>query len=143
MTIDNPTFKSLMGLKKRFVDESDISLDKNWTRDIVPEYGPEKFQLDYRKSKIEIRKYSFNHRVRTSIVLVRYCSCRDHTNPDGSVIRGAHIHLYCEDYGDKVAFEVSRVLGIDPTSASREEVLYALMKYCNIEKVNIQGVLEI
>ena len=142
MSITQDTFEALMGLRKRFSDSSELSLGKNWTRDIESVLSKDKFQLDYRSGKIEIRKYSLNHRTRTSVVLVRYCSLKRHTNPDGTVFDGAHIHVFFEGFDDKIALKVEDVLKIDPSLATREEVLAALLKYCNIEEPAIQAVLE-
>ncbi|MBQ8985383.1 hypothetical protein IJ076_02425 [Candidatus Saccharibacteria bacterium] len=143
MSITKETFETLMALDKRFVDEATVSLKENWTKDIESKTTRDKFQLDYRRSKIEIRKYSFNHRTRTSIVLVRYCSLKRHTNPDGKVFEGPHIHLFCEGYDDKIAFSVKDVLSIDPETSSKEDILAALLDYCHIEKTAIQTTMEI
>lgn len=143
MSITKETFETLMALDKRFVDGATISLKENWTKDIESKTTRDKFQLDYRKSKIEIRKYSFNHRTRTSIVLIRYCSLKRHTNPDGKVFEGPHIHLFCEGYDDKIAFDVKDLLGVDPETSSKEDILEALLNYCHIEKATIQTTMEI
>lgn len=118
-------------------------MKENWTRDIDSTTTRDKFQLDYRRSKIGIRKYSFNHRTRTSVVLVRYCSLKRHTNPDGKVFDGPHIHIFCEGYDDKIAFEVEEILNIDPETSSKEEILAALLRYCHIQDIAIQTTMEI
>jgi hypothetical protein len=94
--------------------------------------------FDYRFSKIEIKRFSFNKRIRTNIVLLRYCSNSKHTNPDGTQIGCPHIHIYNEKYADKFAYNVNDVLNIEP-QASKEKVLIKLMDYCNIvERPTIQ-----
>ncbi len=143
MSISRETFDSLMALSKRFVDGATVSLKDNWTKDIESTTTRDKFQLDYRRSKIELRKYSFNHRTRMSVVLVRYCSLKRHTNPDGKVFEGPHIHIFCEGYDDKIAFEVGDVLKIDPVTSSKEDILLALLDYCHIEKNTIQTTMEL
>lgn len=143
MSISRETFDELMALDKEFVDSSTISLQDNWTKDIKSTTTRDKFQLDYRKSKVEVRKYSFNHRTRTSIVLLRYCSLKRHTNPDGEVFEGAHVHIFCEGYDDKIAFSVEEILKIDPKTSSKEAVLAAILDYCHIRRNGIQATMEI
>lgn len=143
MSISKEIFDGLMALDKEFEDDSTISLKENWTKDIKSITTRDKFQLDYRRNKIEIRKYSFNHRTRTSVVLLRYCSLKRHTNPDGKVFDGAHIHIFCEGYDDKIAFSVKDVLNIDPETSSKEAVLAAILDYCHIRKNSIQTTMEI
>lgn len=143
MSISKETFEALMALEKHFLDDKELSLDNNWTRDIESLSTKDKFQLDYRHSKIEIRKYSFNHRTRISVVLLRYCAQKRHTNPDGKVFDGPHLHLFCEGYDDKFAFNVEDILGIDPLNASKEEVLEKLLEYCHIAKNKIQTTMEL
>jgi len=143
MSISKETFEALMALDKEFVEGTTVSLKDNWTKDIESTTTRDKFQLDYRRNKIEIRKYSFNHRTRISVVLVRYCSLKRHTNPDGKVFDGPHIHIFCEGYDDKIAFEVKDVLKIDPETSSKEDILSALMDYCHIKKSTIQTMMEL
>lgn len=143
MALTKESFEALMSLRKRFTDDATISLNTNWTKDLESITTKDKFQLDYRNSKIEIRKFSINHRTRINTVLVRYCSLHRHTNPDGTVFPGAHIHLYREGFDDKIAFSVEEILGVN-ADASKETILEALMKYCNIEDSNsIQTTLEL
>lgn len=138
MSLKQDTFNNLLTLKKAFEDTSTISLSSAWTKDILSLESKDKFILDYRRGKIEVRKYSFNKRVRGSVVMVRYCSLKRHTNPDGVVFEGSHFHMYKEGFDDKVAFSVRDTLGIDPNTSSREEILAAICKFCNIQDPSIQ-----
>jgi len=142
MSLNQETFSHLLALQKEFEDSSTVSLGNSWSKDIRARETKDRFILDYRRSKIEIRKYSMNKRVRSSVVMVRYCSLKRHTNPDGTAFDGAHFHVYQEGFDDKVAFSVQDTLGIDPNSSSREEVLSAILKYCNIADPGIQMVIE-
>jgi hypothetical protein len=143
MSLKQDTFEHLMSLEKQFIENEDIRLGGSWTKELISTTSKDRFQFDYRNSKIEFRKYSFNKRVRTSVVMVRYCSLKRHTNPDGTAFDGPHFHKYQEGFGDKIALRVEDVLGIDPAASSKEDVLTALMKYCNIVRPpNIQTMLE-
>ncbi len=138
MSLKQDTFDHLLSLKKVFEDTGIVSLGAAWSKDIVSLETKDRFILDYKRGKIEIRKYSFNKRVRTSVILVRYCSLKRHTNPDGTTFDGAHFHLYQEGFDDKIAFPVKDTLGIDPNASSREDVLSAIFKFCNITDPGIQ-----
>lgn len=138
MTLKQDTFDHLLSLEKTFDEDSVISLGSSWSKELVAIQTKDRFLLDYRRGKIEIRKYSFNKRVRTSVVMVRYCSLKRHTNPDGISFDGAHFHIYQEGFDDKVAFPVQETLGINPDTSTREEILAAILKYCNINDPGIQ-----
>ena len=64
----------------------------------------EEFILDIWRSKIELRKNTFQSRARKTIILVRIDIAGSlHRNPDGEEIQCPHIHLYKEGYHDKWA----------------------------------------
>jgi hypothetical protein len=143
MALSQEAFEALLDLEKEFSKRDTLDLASNWTRDIKSLTTKDIFQLDYRRGKIEIRKYSFNKRARTSVIMVRYCSLKRHTNPDGTIFDGPHVHIYQEGFGDKIALKVEDVLNINPDAASKEDVLVALMDYCNVKDLPvIQMVLE-
>jgi len=97
----------------------------------------EHFMLDIRRANIELKKNTFQTRVRKEIVLVRLdLGGPPHRNPDGLEILCPHIHLYREGFGDKWAYPLP-VLFTNPTDSLL--VLEQFMDYCNIkEKPNIQ-----
>lgn len=138
MSLKQETFNHLLSLNKVFEDASIVSLGSAWSKDISATETKDRFILDYKRGKIEVRKYSFNKRVRTSVVMVRYCSLKRHTNPDGVSFNGAHFHIYQEGFDDKVAFPVQDTLGIDPDTSTREDILSAILQYCNISDPGIQ-----
>ncbi len=138
MSLKQDTFDHLLALKKTFEDASVVSLGSTWSKNILAVDTKDRFILDYKRGKIEVRKYSFNKRVRTNVVMVRYCSLKRHTNPDGVSFEGAHFHIYREGFDDKIAFPVKDTLGLDPDTTSREEILAAILKYCNIDDPGIQ-----
>ena len=74
--------------------------------------------LDVYRSRRNIRKVRFQLRYRRDIVLARLCTAVSHGNPDGSVIRFPHLHLYREGYLDKWAHEISS--GLDSPASALE-----------------------
>lgn len=59
-----------------------------------------------------------------------------HTNPDGSVVRGSHVHIADPVHGDKVAYgfstnEARSVIGDDCTSMMA--IMEGMKRYCHIE----------
>lgn len=67
----------------------------------------ENFHLDITRGRIVLSKVSFQNRARQIVVLLRLdLDGAPHTNPDGSLITGPHLHRYREGYGDKWAEEV-------------------------------------
>lgn len=59
-------------------------------------YSDERFQFDINRSKINVRKCTFQGRCRSSVQLIRLDINSRHTNPDGTEIKGTHLHLYLE-----------------------------------------------
>jgi hypothetical protein len=125
--------RHLMSLTKHFTDESTIELGENWIREVKSDDDRELFLLDYYKGRAELKKFVVNNRYRTTIVLARFCSYKRHTNPDGTVFEGPHLHLYDEDYADAIAYPVSE-LGLKETF-SLVDGFSAFIKYCNIDSV--------
>ena len=68
--------------------------------------------LDFYRGSFELTKYTINKRYRQTITLLRYDNGGRHTNPDGELFEGAHVHLYREGFNEKFAFPVSKI-GID------------------------------
>jgi len=54
-----------------------------------------------------------------------------HTNPDGEIITGNHLHIYKEGYGDKIAQPLPDIF-TNPENPLK--TLREFMKYCNITK---------
>ena len=103
-----------------------------WTKKINSTKTKEVFLFDFYRGSVELSKYTFNKRYRQTVILLRYDNGGRHTNPDGVLFEGPHVHLYREGYNDKFAFQVSEV-GIN-TSDSMEEVLKKIMQFCNIKR---------
>lgn len=139
MNLPSKEFDYLLGLEKSFINDTSIVLGpppQRWTRELVALSQREYFQLDYRRGTIEIKKMSLNNRYRSSIVLVRLCSNGIHTNPEnvgGETFMGAHVHLYSEEYGDRIAYPVSKLGLADHFPVV--DGFYSFLKYCNISGI--------
>jgi hypothetical protein len=136
MAIDDALFDYLIKLKKEFKESNNISLGPapiKWTRDIISTESKDTFLLDFYRGEINLSKYSINKRYRTSICLLRICSQKRHTNPDGTSFSGAHVHIYKSGYEDKIAQPFS-ILGVKD-DCSMDDALTALLKYCNVKNI--------
>lgn len=133
MLLAQEEFQHLIKLKKQFQEEDQILLDSIWSRDIISLESKDIFILDYYIGRIEIKKFTYNNRYKKVITLLRFDSSGRHTNPDGQIFNGPHVHIYREDYGDKFAFPVSEI-GIDENNLNNAEVLKNFLKYCNVVK---------
>lgn len=99
--------------------------------------GRNKFILDMNISQLTV-KATYQNRSRVTIILVRLdLTSGKHTNPDGQVINGAHLHLYKEGFADKWAFPVpSHFSSLGNFLLTLDE----FMDYCHIvEPPIIQG----
>ena len=126
--------EKLIAMKKLFLGNGTITLNEsfNQTIPLISENKQEHFLLDLRQGRIDLKKLICQNRYDEVIQLVRFESKGVHENPDGEIIRGAHIHIYKEGYGDKFAFPVKDFEDV-------EDVLKALTKFCefcNIENKN-------
>ena len=80
---------------------------------LVPE---EKFILDLGRGRRKTIKLKFQTRARKIVTLVRLdLNGAPHTNPDGEVIDGTHVHLFREGYGDRWAQPVDPAQFSDPS----------------------------
>lgn len=137
MAITQAEFDFLMSQDKAFEDAiSPIQLGPaplQWTRQLNSIVNKETFLLDFYRGSFELSKYTINNRYHHTIILLRYDNGGRHTNPDGELFEGAHVHLYKEGYNDKFAFPVSQV-GVTDTN-TMETVFNKIMKYCNVKTV--------
>jgi len=67
----------------------------------------ETFLLDITRGRINLKKATYQNRVRTVVILARLdIDGPPHENPDGVEIPCPHLHTYREGYGDKWAVPV-------------------------------------
>lgn len=137
MGITQAEYDFLMRQDKSFVDLlSPIQLGPapiQWVRQINSTTGKEIFLLDFYRSSVELSKYTINKRYRQTIIMLRYDNGGRHTNPDGVIFEGPHVHFYREGYNDKFAFPVSEV-NVN-SSDTMELVFKKIMQFCNVKQV--------
>lgn len=134
MTLTQLEYDFLISIEKTFEDTiTPIQFGPapiKWSRQINSIINKETFVLDFYRGSFELSKYTINKRYRQTVILLRYDNGGRHTNPDGEVFEGPHVHLYREGYDDKYAFPVSQ-LGIEHND--RIEVVFdKIMHFCNI-----------
>jgi|ERR1019366_698503 hypothetical protein len=139
MAITQSEFDFLMNEDKSFDDlASPIQLGPapiQWTRQINAVTIKEIFLLDFYRGSFELSKYTINKRYRQTVILLRYDNGGRHTNPDGVLFEGAHVHLYREGFNDKFVFPISEI-GVD-NSDSMDKVFDKIMHFCNVKKFPI------
>ena len=104
-----------------------------WVKKISSITSKEIFLLDFYKGSFELSNYTINKRYKQTIIMMRYDNGGRHTNPDGELFEGPHLHLYREGFNDKFAFPVSEVKVVD--SDTVEQVFKKIMHFCNINQV--------
>ena len=125
---------ALIAMEKRKVDDNESiypGLGGGITVPLVSADKRENFLLDVSRSRIDLKKGSYQNRARRVIVIVRLCfGGRPHTNPDGAVIESNHLHTYKAGYGDKWAHPA------DPSDFSDLNDLWQTLMdfcgYCNV-----------
>jgi len=125
--------EQLIAMKKIFLRATNpIVLNESFEERfaLISENKQEHFLLDVKQGRIDLSKLRYQNRYEETIPLVRFESKGVHENPDGEIIKGAHIHIYKEGYGDKFAFPAKEF-------EDSEDVLKTINKFCefcNIEK---------
>lgn len=139
MAITQAEYDFLMRQDKVFEDlVSSIQLGPapiQWTRQINSLANKETFLFDFYRGSFELSKYTINERYRQTIIMLRYDNSGRHTNPDGVLFEGKHVHLYREGSNDKFAFPVSEI-GVSDTD-QMEIVFNKIMQFCNIKRFPI------
>lgn len=138
MSISQPEFGYLMTLEKNFTDSAEISLGPapiRWQRELLAKKTKDAFTLHFYRGSVELKKFTYNKTVRTSIVLIRYDALGRHTNPpgtDGKSFDGPHVHLYRDGFDDKWAFPVTEIKLKENPTPTMEEVFEKFCAYCSI-----------
>jgi len=129
----------LMLVKKLFENKAAIIVNRPYKEErrlISSTNNSDIFYLNINETAIEFGKYTANNRF-FSIPLVRICMDKDsvHENPGGELIKGSHIHLYKEKFGDKFATDLSLC---NITGTTTVQVLGQFLAFCNIEAIEIK-----
>jgi hypothetical protein len=103
-----------------------------WSKKIISISTKESFLFDFYRGSFELSKYTFNKRYRQTIILLRYDNGGRHTNPDGVLFEGPHVHFYREGYNDKFALPVFEI-GVAVVD-SLEIVLKKILDFCNVKR---------
>ncbi len=141
--LTQPEADQLMQMLKHFVRPPaaiTIPPGADDTYELAGSNDREKFLLDVWRGTLRLSKLKLQNRVRAAVVLVRLdVDGAPHTNPDGTRLSGAHVHLFKEGYDDKWAYPADRkkfTLLSDPGTTFHD-----FCAYCNIESPPpVQGV---
>lgn len=123
----------LIAMKKLFLVDGSIVLNESFNNhfDLISENKEEHFILDLRQGRIELKKIRYQNRYDETIPLVRFESIGIHENPDGEIIKGAHLHIFREGYADKFAIPAPE------NFMELDDILHTLKRFC--EYCNIEG----
>ena len=127
---------ALIAMEKTFEIRRTITIPvgTDQTHELVGADQRERFLLDIWRGTLRISKVKYQTRGKKVVVLVRLdIDGAPHTNPDGTRIDGAHLHIYREGFEDKWAYP------IDPEEFSNLSDIYHAFRdfcrYCNIRNV--------
>lgn len=104
---------------------------------IVSLDGRDKFLIDInRKGTIKISKCTYQNRYRNDILLRLEIDGPPHTNPDGNIIKGTHLHICKEGYGDSWAYPLPDIF---TNTKDLTTTLIQFLEYC--KTINISDVM--
>lgn len=104
------------------------------TYELVGEDPRERFLLDLWRGTLRLSKLKLQTRGRKIVVLVRVdIDGAPHTNPNGELIGGTHIHRYREGYEDKWAEPLDTAEFSDTSNI--EQAYRDFARVCNIVEV--------
>jgi hypothetical protein len=125
---------ALIGMEKRFVDDSDWTFPASGQRVALPLTSVdrrENFMLDVTRGQIKLTKATFQNRARQAIILLRLdLEGAPHRNPDGEEIPCPHLHVYREGFGDKWA--ILAPADRYPRALDLFSTCEAFLRHCNI-----------
>lgn len=124
---------ALMAMQKWFEDQSSISMPPgaDYSRVLVGADLHERFLMDIWRSTIRLSKSRLQTRARKVVILARVdVNGAPHTNPDGTILNGTHIHLYREGYEARWAYPLDRQSFADPTDNA--QLFNDFCLYCNV-----------
>ena len=135
--ISNKTIQELLEVLKRIqYDKEYFEFPEKGEHKMLEAYsldGKIKFLIDIVPSgnKRRKNKIKYQERFNKDVILVRLdLNGPPHTNPDGTIVSGNHLHIVQDEYDDRFAIEIPEGL-IDETD--RIQTLINFLKYCNVE----------
>lgn len=112
---------------------------------LSPSFPEERFSLDIHEGKrnssvileIEVARKTTVQTRKASLPLVRVDidDESEHTNPDGTIIRGSHVHLASSEYADRFAFPLESEIGktIVGSTSYIPEIFESFKLFCHIQ----------
>lgn len=151
IVVDDKLYQTLLQLLKFFKETFDGKMvyeipapgEAKKTYPIVADkndatYGSETFtHSDYVGAKPLTRKRNLvlvANNSKTVLCQFDLGDCPPHTNPDGSVIRTSHMHLYRKGNASAIAYPLPD--GIDDTMEP-SEITRRFLDYCNIDRADV------
>lgn len=134
--MDQSEANRLIQVKKYFVDKNIILPRANECRDLKVHSEDDKDEFRVylnRKGRIDLLRctYLMNCVTYEPLVRVDLDLHKTHKNPDDKVIKGPHVHIYNEEFGDKIAYPLEDIFpGLDPRNL--EEAFRRFCDYCNL-----------
>ncbi len=127
---------ALIAMQKRFITPRPISLPPgvDETHELIGEDKRERFLLDLWRGTMRLSKYKMQTRGRIIVVLVRLdINGAPHTNPDGQILDGTHLHIYREGFDDRWASPIDPELfrDVEDTGIAFKD----FCRFCNIEEI--------
>lgn len=96
------------------------------------------FFLDISQKKVILKVKCQFRSANQNVILVRLDLYGSHRNPDGTEIGAPHLHLYSQEFGDKVAVPVPEGMLKDPNDPL--QVIHDFIIKYNIEENGLFGV---
>ena len=136
----------LINMEKYFINKCDkikILLPSGVSRDkklylLSSKTGNEKFLINYSPRNISIYNGSTmllrSERYKT-IPLFRVDLAKDkpHKNLDGRVIKGYHVHIYDENFGDRIAYPLTEIFSDLDDNTPVNGIFKRFLEYCHVK----------
>jgi hypothetical protein len=125
---------ALIALEKQRLDDKEWTFPAPGEQVVIPLTSRdrrENFLLDLTRSRIKLRKATFQNRARQTVILMRLdLDGPPHRNPDDQEIPCPHLHVYREGYADKWAAPapINIYTNVNDLFATFE----AFMVHCNV-----------
>lgn len=126
----------LIHMEKYVASQTEILLPPSGSinLDLTDSKKIEKFKIDIRRARIDLKKGTNQMRTRQTIILLRLdFGGAPHRNPDGQEINCPHLHFYKEGYEDRWAYSLSEK-GF-PSIKNFERTVEDFLIYCNVANI--------
>ncbi|KFF30451.1 hypothetical protein BBOMB_1579 [Bifidobacterium bombi DSM 19703] len=101
----------LQEMKDAAINDFDMpeGKERNKGFDVTGRQSASQFRISMYRGMVDFEKHSINAMLKEgNVVLMRLCvgAGRRHSNHDGTIVDGSHLHIYKEGYGDHYAYPV-------------------------------------